>query len=48
MRWGRPSQGTSSDIGLPRSARIPNLNLVFQVVMKEVYLSRQENTIYFT
>lgn len=32
---------------LPKSVRIPNLNLVFRVVMKNVYLSRQENTIYF-
>ena len=32
---------------LLRNVKIPNLNPVFQVVMKKVYLLRQEKTIYF-
>lgn len=53
--WDREGQrggGSSpsapcSGAELPKSVRIPNLNVVFRVVVEKVYLSRQKNTISF-
>lgn len=44
-RWAEHRPGTRS--GSPRSLRIPNLNLAFQIIMK-VHLAKLKDILYLT